>query len=109
MLVLVVMATAAFVMVLLVVMMFVNGVVSTAVTGHNGGAGLNCSCNLRQFFNQAVRILSSDAQLLGGKGNGCLLNLRQGVKFCFNLGCAVGAVQILDNVYFPFHMYLLEV
>ena len=42
--------------------------------------------------------------LLGGESDGCLLHFRQRVKLSFDLGRAVGAVHMIDDIYFPFHM-----
>ena len=63
--------------------------------------------NFRQLFDQAVRVIGSQPQLLCGKGDDCLLHLRQGIEFFFDFRRTVGAVQIPDAVYFLCHDLLL--
>ena len=53
------------------------------------------------FRKQTVRVLCQDPQLSCGEGNGCLRDFRHGCNLAFDLGCAVGAVQIFQNVYGP--------
>jgi len=52
---------------------------------------------------QGIRVLRCQPQLPGGEGNGGLLHLGKPVEFGFDLGRAVGAVQILHNIYFTDH------
>ena len=55
--------------------------------------------DLRQLRDQGVRIFRRQPQLPGGKGDGGLLYSRMGIEFGLDLGGAVGAVQIFDDVY----------
>ena len=64
---------------------------------------LHGSGDFRQFRNQAVRILSRQPELPGGKGDHRLFHFRMVIEFPLNLGCTVGAVQILDPVYLSGH------
>ena len=56
-----------------------------------------------QFGDQGVRISGGEPQLLGGEGDVGLLHLGVGIELCLDLGGAVGAVQIFDDVYLPGH------
>jgi hypothetical protein len=56
-----------------------------------------------QLRDQGIRIGGGEPQLLGGEGDVGLLHGRVGVELCLDLGGAVGAVQILDDVYLPGH------
>jgi len=56
-----------------------------------------------QFRNQYIRILCGQPQMPGGKGDGSFLDHWVGVEFGFDFGCAVCAVQIIDDVYFLCH------
>ena len=47
--------------------------------------------------------LSGQPELAGGVSNHGFLNLRMGIYFMFDLGGAVGAVQIFDDVYLLCH------
>jgi len=69
-----------------------------AVSGNDHHFGFNGLGNLRQFRNQCIRIIRGEPQLLGRKGNGCLLDAGMGVEFGFHLGSAVGAAKILHDV-----------
>ena len=102
--VMVVMTTAATFMI--VVMMttataFMTVMVSMLLfSGTDHGPDLHRSGQCRQFRNQSIRILSRQSQLPGGKGDDRLLHTRMGVEFRFDLGCAIGTIQILNNIYF---------
>ena len=56
-----------------------------------------------QLGNQSIRVRSGEPQLLGGKGDDGSLYLGVGIELCLDLGCAVGAVQIFDDIYLPGH------
>jgi hypothetical protein len=64
---------------------------------------LHCPGNLDQFRDQEIRICGGEPQLLGGKSDHSLLHLGVGIELCLDLGSAVGAVQIFDDVYLPGH------
>jgi hypothetical protein len=127
-----VMTAAAFVMLLVVmvvtaaalVMLFVVMVVAAAavcavfmvvvlfplpagrpgsIPGVDLHAALNRPGNLDQFGDQGIRIRGSEPQLFGGEGDDGLLHGGVGIEFCLDLGGAVGAVQIVDDVYLPGH------
>ena len=109
----VMMAAAAFVVMVMVVaaatfmfmVRFMRRLVTMPVAGHNDHLMLHRPGDLCQLSDQRIRILRCQPQLLGGKGDGSLFHLRQGIEFCFYFRRAVGAVQIFHNVYLPFHMY----
>jgi len=63
----------------------------------------HCPGKLNQFRNQGIRILCRQPQLLGGKGDDGLLHTLMIVEFLFDFCCAVGAVQIVNDVYFSGH------
>ena len=117
--VLMVVTAAAF-----VVMVFVLMVVTAAATVFpmfmvvffglpaSGGSGiprvdlhiaLNGAGDSDQLRNQRIRVRRSEPQLLGGKGDDSLFHIGVGIEFRFNLGSAVGAVQIVDDVYLARH------
>ena len=90
--------------------MFVGVVVVSLTSGSPGGipgidlrTAFHGPCDPGQLRNQRIGIRSSDPQLFGSKGNHRLLHLGMGVEFGFNLGRAVGAVQIVNDVYLPGH------
>jgi hypothetical protein len=58
---------------------------------HRPGKGL-------QLRDQGIRIFGGQPQLPGSEGDDRLLHLGMGVKFSFDLGGAVGAIQILKGV-----------
>jgi hypothetical protein len=64
---------------------------------------LNGPGNADHLGDQRIRVGSSEPQLLGGEGNGGLLHFRVGIELCLDLGGAVGAVQIVDDVYLSGH------
>jgi hypothetical protein len=117
-LVVMMMAAAAFVM-LLVVMMVTAAAILTVfmvvmyrLPGRAGGSGisgvdfhtpLHSPGNADQLGNQSIRIRGGEPQLFRGKGDTGLLHGGVGIEFRLNLGSAVGAVQIVDDVYLPGH------
>lgn len=111
--VMMVLTTATFFMIVVVMVMvmvlFMSGLVTRPVTAGiprcDDHFPLHSTGNFRKLFDKAVGILRGDAELPGGKGDGCLPDLRQGVEFGFDLGGAVCAVQIVDDIDLPFHMY----
>ena len=72
-------------------------------TGTNGHLMLYGAGDLRQLGDQCIGIGGGEPQLLGGEGDGSAFHLRMGVEFGFDLGGAVGAVQVFDQVYFVRH------
>ena len=56
-----------------------------------------------QLGNQSIRVRSGEPQLLGSKGDDGILYLGVGIELCLDLGRAVGAVQIFDDIYLPGH------
>jgi hypothetical protein len=56
-----------------------------------------------QFRDQGIGIRRGQPQLLGSESDNGLLHLGMGVEFRLDLGSAVGAVQILDDVYLTGH------
>ena len=112
-----VMPAAAFVFMLMMfvpagtrmcMLMICMGVPGCFVSGINHNAAFHGPGDFGQFRNQTIRILSSNPQLLGGEGNGSFFHSGMVIKLVFNLGCAVGTVQIFNDVYFLCHrMYLL--
>ena len=109
MVVIVFVMTAAATTTAMVMGMLAVRLVASVISGLDHHFPFHSAGNLRQLLKEAVRIFRRQPQLLGGKGNGGLPDFRQSIELGFDLGCAVGAVQILDDIYFPFHMYLLKV
>ena len=72
-------------------------------TGTNGHLMLYGAGDLRQLGDQCIGIGGGEPQLLGGEGDGSAFYLWMGVEFGFDLGGAVGAVQVFDQVYFMRH------
>ena len=101
-------ATAAFTVVVMIAttttrLMIMMGML-VLLSGGNCDFTFHRPGDFRQFFDECVRIFCLQSQLLRGKGDGGFLHLRQGVEFAFNFGGAVGAVQILDDIYLLFHI-----
>jgi hypothetical protein len=94
----VVMATATILSVCMMVMLVTAGRLRGGVTGVDSGIVLDGAGDGGQLGDQRVGILCGDAQLFGGKGDGGFLDFGMGVKFAFNPGGAVGAVQIVYDV-----------
>ena len=105
MLVMLMMMTAAafMVMVLMVVMMPVF-CRPLSVSGIDQHFPFHCPGNFDQFRNQSIRIFRCQPQLLGRKGNDRFLHSLMIVEFLLNLGSTVGAVQIVNDVYFSGHL-----
>ena len=114
-----VMAASALMM-LLVVMMMTTATALTmvmvvmgglpAAAGSGGGipgvdlrAAFHGPGDPGQLRDQGIRVGGGEPQLLGGEGDNCLLHGRMGIEFGFDLGGAVGAVQIVDDVYLSGH------
>jgi hypothetical protein len=70
----------------------------SGIPGIDFHIALNGAGNSDQLRNQRIRVSRSEPQLLGGKGDDSLFHIGVGIEFRFNLGSAVGAVQILDDV-----------
>jgi hypothetical protein len=70
----------------------------SGIPGIDFHIALNGAGNSDQLRNQRIRVSRSEPQLLGGKGDDSLFHIGMGIEFRFNLGSAVGAVQILDDV-----------
>jgi hypothetical protein len=116
-LVVMMMAAAALMMLLMVVMVtaatalvIIMMVLLSLPAGRPGGipgidlhAALHSLGDLDQLGNQCIRVSGSEPQLLGCEGDNCLLHFRVGIEFRLDLGGAVGAVQIVDDVYLPGH------
>jgi hypothetical protein len=115
--VVIMMAAAALMMLLMVVMVtaatalvIIMMVLLSLPAGRPGGipgidlhAALHSLGDLDQLGNQCIRVSGSEPQLLGCEGDNCLLHFRVGIEFRLDLGGAVGAVQIVDDVYLPGH------
>ena len=56
-----------------------------------------------QFRNQPVRVFCRQPQLFGGEGNDRFFHRPMGIEEFLNLSRAVGAVQILDPIYLSGH------
>jgi hypothetical protein len=99
-----VMTTAAGFPVFMVVMMLP---LPAGCLGGISGVDLHLSFHspgdLHQFGNQRIRVSGGEPQLLGGEGDDGLLHLGVGIELCLDLGGAVGAVQIFDDVYLSGH------
>ena len=95
----VVMAAAAFMLML----MFPAGTAWCLIPGIDHHFILHRPGDPHQFLHQPIRIFRCQAQLLGGKGDGCRLHLGMFVEFFLNFGSAVGAVQIVNDIYFTGH------
>jgi len=97
---------AATCMIMLMVMMAVCIAGSgrlPAVSGADHSTALHSPGNSDQFRDQCIRIFRCQPQLLGGKGNDCLLHRFMIVELFLDLCGAVGTVQILNDVYFSGH------
>ena len=106
MIVVVVVPAAAFMFVVMVVpaaaFMFVLVMVNLSmypISRADDHFPLHCPGDLGQLRNQGVRIFRRQPQLPGGKGDGGLLYSRMGIELGLDLGSAVGAVQIFDDIY----------
>jgi hypothetical protein len=85
-------ASAAVVMtaMAMVIMVFFSGMDFHTIFHRSGEGG--------QFRNQSLRILGGQPQLAGGEGDHRFLHFGKGIHFMFDLGSAVGAVQIFHDV-----------
>ena len=105
-----VMSAAAF-MLLMVMMMSAAAAVfllRCCLPGTDLHTAFHCPGDLCQIRNQRIRIRGGEPQLPGGKGDNRFLHCRMGIEFAFDLGRAVGAVQIFEDVYLTGHPeYLL--
>ena len=111
----VVMAAVAFMVVLPVVVtavtfVFMRFVVMGLSAGRPGGIpGINGDSvfygpgDLCQFRDQGIRVFRGQPQLLCGKSNGGFRDQRMGVELGFDLGSAIGAVQIIYDIDFVHH------
>ena len=104
---LVVMAAGTALVVMLLVM--ITGTYMVVVLLMNSFSGANHHFTFygagkgSQLRQQGIRVFRGQAKLLGGEGDGGFLHLFMGVEFGFDLGGAVGAVQIFDEVDFLCH------
>ena len=92
---------AAIMMMLMFAGVAVVGV--SAVSGVEFHLRLHLLSGLLQFGEQGVGVFGGDPKLHRGVGEYRLLHLREGIKRRFHLRCAVGAVQILYQIYFLHH------
>ena len=104
-----VMAAAAvftvFMMMVVVVMILSSrfkGCPATAAgsDGYPGFYGFRCFLNIRQ---KSVRVLGSNPELFCGESQNCFLNSRNLCDFPFDFGCAVGTVDVVDQINFSCH------
>ena len=102
MLMLVMVSTAA-----LVVMMVFPAVFSMtlSVSGPDLSPGFHRPGNPDQLRNQRIGIFRRQPQLLCGKGDDSFLHILMIVEFLLNLGRTVGAVQIFNQIYFSGHRF----
>ena len=98
---LMVVTAAAVVMMLVLARVAVVGV--SAVSGIELHVRLHLLCNLLELGEQGIGVFSGDPKLHRGVGKHRLLHLRERVKRRFHLRRAVGAVQILYQIYFLHH------
>ena len=92
---------AAIMMMLMFAGVAVVGV--SAVSGVEFHLWLHLLSGLLQFGEQGVGVFGGDPKLHRGVGEYRLLHLRERVECCLHLRCAVGAVQILYQIYFLHH------
>ena len=103
-----VMSAAAFVVMTVFAMILFGSVVS----GMDFHFPFDSSGNTGQLPDQTVRVLRHQPKLPGCKRDGGFLHLGMGIEFCLDLGGAVGAVQILNDIYAsghtitPLHPYM---
>ena len=72
--------------------------VPMAVPGTDDDFAFHSPGDLRQLGDQTVRVLGGEPELFRGEGDRGFLHLGQGIEFGFDLGGAVGAVQIFEDV-----------
>jgi hypothetical protein len=101
--VLVMMAAAAVFAVFMMVMMAAFPLGRCLVPGIDHRAALHRPGNPGQLFDQTVGIFCRQPKLFGGKGDGGLLNCRVIVELFLDLCSTVGAVQIVDDIYLSGH------
>jgi len=82
------MTAAAFPVIMVVLVMLVVMMIILGMELHFPFHGTG---NFRQFFNQLIRMLRRQPQLLGGEYDDCLFHFRQGIELGFDLRRAVGA------------------
>ena len=92
---------AAIMMMLMFAGVAVVGV--SAVSGVEFHLRLHLLSGLLQFGEQGVGVFGGDPKLHRGVGEYSLLHLRERVECRLHLRCAVGAVQILYQIYFLHH------
>ena len=68
--------------------------------GYPGFYGFRCFLNIRQ---KSVRVLGSNPELFCGESQNCFLNSRNLCDFPFDFGCAVGTVDVVDQINFSCH------
>jgi hypothetical protein len=81
-----------------VVMTAMAMVIVVFFSGMDFHTGFHRSGEGGQFRNQSIRILGGQPQLAGRKGDHRFLHFGMGIHFMFDLGSAVGAVQIFHDV-----------
>ena len=91
-------APTAMTVIMVMMVVLLMAVLSFFLHGVNFYISLHRPGNSDQFRDQCIGVLRRQPQLLGGKGDDCLLHLFMGVKLGFDLGCAVGAVQIFYGI-----------
>ena len=92
---------AAIMMMLMFAGVVVVGV--SAVSGVEFHLRLHLLSGLLQFREKCVGVFGGDPKLHRGVGEYSLLHLRECVECRLHLRCAVGAVQILYQIYFLHH------
>ena len=83
--------------------MFPPGLPGRLFPGVDGHPILHSPGDLQQFPDQAVGLFRRQPQLLRSKGDGSFLHAGMVLKFFLDLGRAVSAVQIVDDVHFSGH------
>jgi hypothetical protein len=101
--VLVMMAAAAVFTVFMMVMMAAFPLGRCLVPGIDHRAALHRPGDAGQLFDQTVGIFCRQPKLFGGKGDGGLLNCRVIVELFLDFCSTVGTVQIVDDIYLSGH------
>ena len=102
-LMLVVVSTTAVFAVRMVMLLAALPLSGGLVPGIDHSASLHGPGDLGQLFDEGIGVLRRQTELLGGKGDGGLPDRRVIVEFLLDLGGAVGAVQIVDDIYLSGH------
>ena len=84
-------------------MMMFPVVVMLMLPGVDFSSGFHRPGDFCQLGQQGIRIRCGEPQLAGSEGDGGLLHFREVIEFRFNLGGAVGTIQVFDDVYLSGH------